>query len=77
MIFLTTTSNALAWQEEEQLISDLEVREAQQAAHLFVRRIQQTRDVAPLIRELFAPNFISHFVSSDCSLHVAGAVFAS
>jgi hypothetical protein len=66
MIFLTTTTNTLAWQEEAQPVSDVEVREAQQAAQLFVRRIQRTRDVAPLIRELFAPNFISHFISSDC-----------
>lgn len=66
MIFLTATPNTLAWQEEEQPISDREVREAQQAAQRFVRRIQQTRDVAPLIRELFAPDFVSHFVSSDC-----------
>jgi len=28
--------------------------------------MHKTRDVAPLIRELFLPNFISHFVAGDC-----------
>ncbi len=39
--------------------------EAQQVAQQFVRRMQQTRDVAPLVDELFVPDFISHFTSDD------------
>jgi hypothetical protein len=63
---LAMTTNAVAGQEEPQPISPQEKEEVQRAAQLFVRRMQQTRDVAPLINELFAPNFISHFVSGDC-----------
>ncbi len=52
--------------EEESPISDREKREAQGAAQVFVKRMQQTRDVAALIDELFVPDFVSHFVSGDC-----------
>jgi hypothetical protein len=52
--------------EDEVPISVQEKVEAQQAARLFVSRMQQTRDVTPLINELFLPDFISHFVSGDC-----------
>jgi hypothetical protein len=65
-ILLAMVTNPVASQEEPQPISDQERKEAQQVAQLFVIRMQQTRDVTPLINELFAPNFISHFVSGDC-----------
>lgn len=65
ILFAPATNSAFR-QEEPQPISAGERLEAQQAAQLFVSRMQQTRDVTALIDELFLPDFIAHFISADC-----------
>ncbi|HEX6189816.1 MAG TPA: hypothetical protein VFZ40_17200 [Pyrinomonadaceae bacterium] len=53
---------------EREMLTKQEEREAQQTAQRFVKRIQQTRDVVPLLDEMFLPDFISHFVSGEESV---------
>jgi hypothetical protein len=55
----------IGFSAEEKGITKQEEREAQQFAQRFVKRLQETRDVTPIIDEMFLPDFISHFVSGD------------
>ena len=66
IFFITTAGGDYAADGES--FTEQEQREAQQTAQLFVKRMQETRDVAPLIDELFLSDFVSHFVSSDDSV---------
>ncbi len=58
--------SSISAQEEEVQAAPQEIEEAQETAQRFESRMLQTRDVAALFDELFLPNFISHFMSSDC-----------
>ncbi len=40
-------------------ITEDEAREVNRVAHQFADRMQETRDIKPLIREFFVPDFIS------------------
>jgi hypothetical protein len=48
-----------------QKATDADERLAQETAQRFVKRIQETRDVSPLIKELFNQNFIRHLGCVD------------
>ena len=63
VVLFAPISCCLAQAEEESSVN--EIKEAQEAARSFVVRMQQTRDVAALIDDLFLPGFVSHFVSED------------
>ena len=43
-------------------ISAGESREARRVAHTFTRRLQRTKDIAPLIDDYFAPNFLDGYL---------------
>lgn len=45
--------------------SDADTQLAQKTAKQFVKRMQETRDVTPLIKEMFHPKIIKRFVSTD------------
>jgi hypothetical protein len=57
-----------SFQDKGLIITKQEECEAQQTAQQFVKRMLETRDVAPLIDEMFLSDFISHFVSGDDSM---------
>jgi hypothetical protein len=52
-----------AFDESETTGSAQEIKEAQKTAQHFVKRMQQTRDVSVLYREMFLQDFTSHFLS--------------
>jgi hypothetical protein len=51
--------------QEEQELTSQETKAAQEVARHFVGRMQQTRNVATLLDELFLPGFVSHFTSEE------------
>lgn len=43
-------------------ITPSEVREAERIARTFTQRLEQTKDLTPLIEEFFAPGFIDGYL---------------
>jgi len=62
LVFLTASGRNVLGQD---VTTDKERREAQAVAQNFVRRMQETRDVKPLLDDLFLPDFVSRFMSDN------------
>jgi hypothetical protein len=55
--FITTRSSAAQDEGEQEKITAEEEKEARELAELLIRRLQETNDVAPLVCELFVPDY--------------------
>lgn len=62
LMFVVSANNGYAAAEDDDL-TDVERKEAQQTAQRFVKRMQETRDVAALVDELFVRDFTSHLTN--------------
>jgi hypothetical protein len=64
-------SESQAQKQSEEITAD-EIRDAQQTAKLFIKRLSETRDLRPIIKEMYATGFTKGALKSELLMGLIG-----